>query len=51
MLSGGDKIIDSETTVEGGPSRQGYGKKPCKIVVFLCKYGDVNKSLQHQIFL
>ena len=33
VLSGGEKLIDGETSAEGGAAKAGYGKKPCKFLV------------------
>lgn len=33
VLSGGEKLTDGELSAEGGPTKPGYGKKPCKLLI------------------
>ena len=33
VLSGGEKLTDGELSAEGGPTKLGYGKKQCKLII------------------
>ena len=35
VLSGGEKLTDGELSAEGGPTKPGYSKKQCKLIIWL----------------
>lgn len=42
VLSGGEKLTDGELSAEGGPTKPGYGKKPCKLLV--CRFQNIDDT-------